>query len=115
MTDRRLVLVVGANRGIGLGVVRAFLAADWDVVATARHPEQAGALNDLAGGMGDRVRILPVDMGDAAAVDGFVPSHLAPALGGRSAASPGRVLRGRAGVSLGEPWTWGSYVVRVRA
>jgi NAD(P)-dependent dehydrogenase (short-subunit alcohol dehydrogenase family) len=84
MTDRRLVLVVGANRGIGLGVVRAFLAADWDVVATARHPEQAGALNDLAGGMGDRVRILPVDMGDAAAVDGFVPSHLAPALGGRT-------------------------------
>jgi NAD(P)-dependent dehydrogenase (short-subunit alcohol dehydrogenase family) len=81
MTDRRLVLVVGANRGIGLGVVNAFLAADWDVIATARRPAEARALHDMAA---ERVTILPVDMGDAAAVDGFVPALLAPALGGRT-------------------------------
>ena len=39
-----LALVVGANRGIGLGVATEFLARGWDVIATARRPEQALAL-----------------------------------------------------------------------
>lgn len=48
MADHRLALVVGANRGIGLGVVEAFLDHGWDVIATARHPDQATALRDVA-------------------------------------------------------------------
>lgn len=67
MTDKRLALIVGANRGIGLGVAEAFLAAGWDVVATARKPDEATALGDL----GERVTILPLDMSDPAALDGF--------------------------------------------
>jgi NAD(P)-dependent dehydrogenase (short-subunit alcohol dehydrogenase family) len=73
MADR-LALVVGGNRGIGLGVVGAFRSSGWDVIATARRPAEA-----LAG-----VTVLPVDMADAASVDGFVAEHLEPALGGRS-------------------------------
>jgi NAD(P)-dependent dehydrogenase (short-subunit alcohol dehydrogenase family) len=68
---------VGANRGIGLGVVEAFLSAGWDVIATARKPTAASELRGLVGD------VLPVDMADSASVDGFVPSALAPVLNGR--------------------------------
>jgi NAD(P)-dependent dehydrogenase (short-subunit alcohol dehydrogenase family) len=71
MTDHRLALVVGANRGIGLGVTEAFLSANWDVVATARRPEQATALRELADRHAGRVTILPLEMNDPAALDGF--------------------------------------------
>lgn len=71
MTDHRLALIVGANRGIGLGVTEAFLAAGWDVVATARQPARAQALNTLAARHPGRVAVLPLDMSDPAALDGF--------------------------------------------
>jgi NAD(P)-dependent dehydrogenase (short-subunit alcohol dehydrogenase family) len=71
MADHRLALVVGANRGIGLGVVRALLARGWDVVATARHPDQAKELRELANSHPGQVTITSLDMNDPAAVDGF--------------------------------------------
>ena len=74
MADRPLVLVVGANRGIGLGVVSAFLARDWDVIATARVPDAAADLRALAGRYPGRVEIQALDMSDGAGVDGFAAS-----------------------------------------
>jgi len=74
MADRSLALVVGANRGIGLGVVKAFLTRGWDVIATARAPDKAAELRALATQNPGRVEILPLDMADAAAVDGFATS-----------------------------------------
>jgi NAD(P)-dependent dehydrogenase (short-subunit alcohol dehydrogenase family) len=71
MTDKRLALVVGANRGIGLGVTEAFLAVGWDVVATARNPDQATALREVADRSAGRVTVLPLEMTDPAALDGF--------------------------------------------
>jgi len=71
MSDHRLALVVGANRGIGLGVVQAFLDHGWDVVATARHPEKARALRELAESHPGRVSIPALDMTDTGTVDGF--------------------------------------------
>ena len=71
MTDHRLALVVGANRGIGLGVTRQFLAHGWDVVATARDPANAAALHALAGAHLGRVSVPRLDMNDPAAIDGF--------------------------------------------
>src|SRR5215213_6663998 len=71
MADHRLALVVGANCGIGLGVVRALLARGWDVVATARHPDQAKELRELANSRPGQVTITSLDMNDPAAVDGF--------------------------------------------
>jgi NAD(P)-dependent dehydrogenase (short-subunit alcohol dehydrogenase family) len=41
------VLITGANRGIGLEFARAYAADGWDVIATARRPDQAIALNRL--------------------------------------------------------------------
>jgi NAD(P)-dependent dehydrogenase (short-subunit alcohol dehydrogenase family) len=71
MSDRPVALVVGANRGIGLGVVRAFLARDWNVIATARAPDAASDLKALAAAHLGRVDIQALDMADPAGIDGF--------------------------------------------
>jgi NAD(P)-dependent dehydrogenase (short-subunit alcohol dehydrogenase family) len=71
MAEHRLALIVGANRGIGLGVTKEFLAHGWDVIATARQPDKAAALHALESSHRGRVSIAQLDMNDAAAVDGF--------------------------------------------
>ena len=78
MAEHKLALVVGANRGIGLGVTQAFLSRGWDVVATARDVAKAAALRTLEETHPGRVAIAAVNMNDAAAVDGF-----AATLGGK--------------------------------
>lgn len=42
------VLITGANRGLGLEFCKQYAAADWRVIATCRHPVEAGALRELA-------------------------------------------------------------------
>jgi NAD(P)-dependent dehydrogenase (short-subunit alcohol dehydrogenase family) len=71
MAEHRLALIVGANRGIGLGVTKEFLAHGWDVIATARQPDKATALQALVASHPGRVSIPRLDMNDPAAVDGF--------------------------------------------
>lgn len=48
--DSTVALIQGANRGIGLGLVKALLSDPKVscIVATCRHPDRAGALNALA-------------------------------------------------------------------
>ncbi|MGI9330547.1 MAG: SDR family oxidoreductase [Gammaproteobacteria bacterium] len=46
--DKPTVLITGANRGIGLEFVRQFSEKGYNVIATARKPEKAEALNALA-------------------------------------------------------------------
>ncbi len=41
------VLITGANRGIGLALVKEYLALDWHVVACCRSPESAHELTEL--------------------------------------------------------------------
>ena len=48
MADPSLALIVGANRGIGLGVVKEMLRKGWSVIATARRPDEAKDLRALA-------------------------------------------------------------------
>lgn len=79
MAERPLALVAGANRGIGLGVVKEFLARGWDVIATARHPAEAKDLTTLAAAHPGRVDIRALDMNDPAGIDAF-----AAALKGRT-------------------------------
>jgi NAD(P)-dependent dehydrogenase (short-subunit alcohol dehydrogenase family) len=74
MAEHPLALIVGANRGIGLGVTRQFLAHGWDVIATARQPDAATALHDLAASHLGRVSVARLDINDTAAVDGFARS-----------------------------------------
>jgi NAD(P)-dependent dehydrogenase (short-subunit alcohol dehydrogenase family) len=71
MAEQKLALVIGANRGIGLGVVRVFLEHGWNVIATARDPAKATALHQLAAAHPGRVTIPLLDVNDPGALDGF--------------------------------------------
>ena len=46
--DPPTVLITGSNRGLGLEFARQYAARGWIVIATARQPEAADALNSLA-------------------------------------------------------------------
>ncbi|QCO66745.2 SDR family oxidoreductase [Luteimonas yindakuii] len=61
-TRTRICLVTGANRGIGLEFTRQLLARGDRVVATARQPGKATALNTLAGEYPGRLHVLPLDI-----------------------------------------------------
>ncbi len=56
------VLVIGASRGIGAGLVRGFLAHGWEVDATVRDEASPGEIADLA----DAVALHQLDVRDAA-------------------------------------------------
>ena len=64
MTAFRHALVTGANRGLGLELVRQLLAAGSHVVAACRHPGKATALNTLAGEYPGRLHVLPLDVAE---------------------------------------------------
>jgi len=60
----RRVVVTGANRGLGLEFARQLAARGDDVVAAARHPKTADALNKLASKSAGRVTVVRLDVGD---------------------------------------------------
>jgi NAD(P)-dependent dehydrogenase (short-subunit alcohol dehydrogenase family) len=66
--SRRRALIVGASRGLGLGLVARLLERGWDVTATVRRP--SAALADCAG-MGPLRIEAGVDIDDDAAVAGL--------------------------------------------
>lgn len=60
------VFITGSNSGVGLATTQLFLRKGWNVVATARHPEGAKELQELASGPnGNRLLILPLDLTNA--------------------------------------------------
>lgn len=48
LASAETVLITGSNRGIGLGLAKAYAARGWQVIATARSPARADELNALA-------------------------------------------------------------------
>src|SRR5512133_131150 len=64
---RNWVLITGCSTGIGRALVPLCREAGWGVVATARRPE---SLADLS--PGDDLRILPLDVTDAASIESAV-------------------------------------------
>lgn len=63
MSKVKTALIIGASRGLGLGLVKTLLADGWQVTATVRNPQAADALNALG-----KVRIEKLDMDDQQAV-----------------------------------------------
>lgn len=57
------VLITGANRGVGLGLVRRYLVRGDEVIATARRPAEATDLQEAARGTG-KLLVLPADVTD---------------------------------------------------
>lgn len=71
MADPSLAVVVGANRGIGLGVVKEMLRHGWSVIATARRPDAAAELRSLVAANPGKLEIVGLDMTDTGQVDAF--------------------------------------------
>ncbi len=61
------VLITGSNRGIGYSFARLYAERDWTVIATARHPEAAKELHDLAA-QHRNVIIETLDVADEASI-----------------------------------------------
>jgi NAD(P)-dependent dehydrogenase (short-subunit alcohol dehydrogenase family) len=61
-------LVTGANRGLGLEFARQYAAEGWQVIAACRAPKDARELQQIAAASGGRIRILEMDVTDAASV-----------------------------------------------
>ena len=60
-------LVIGASRGLGLGLVREYLRQGWDVVATVRGDGRTG-LHELADSADGRLTIEQLEITDAAQI-----------------------------------------------
>ncbi|KAI0029645.1 hypothetical protein K488DRAFT_80062 [Vararia minispora EC-137] len=73
-------LITGANRGIGLELVRQLaLDAANTVVACCRNPNTASGLGDLVASAQGRIHVIPLDVGDPASISSSV-SLAKPAL-----------------------------------
>jgi NAD(P)-dependent dehydrogenase (short-subunit alcohol dehydrogenase family) len=95
-----LALVVGANRGIGLGVVKEFLGRGWSVIATARHPEAAAELKSLTAAHSGNLELTGLDMTDITHVDALARAmkdrKLDAVLVNAGVAGPGHMSASRA-------------------
>ncbi|MCQ4313248.1 SDR family oxidoreductase [Pseudomonas stutzeri] len=58
------ILIIGASRGLGLGLAKQFASEGWQVIATLRDPQRADALKAIA-----NIRIEALDIDDPARVD----------------------------------------------
>jgi NAD(P)-dependent dehydrogenase (short-subunit alcohol dehydrogenase family) len=68
MTERPVVLVAGASRGLGLELVRQFVRRDWRVIATVRDLDRAQDLIRLQAERPDRIAISLLDIADQKSV-----------------------------------------------
>lgn len=62
------IFITGANRGIGLAVVARWLASDVLILAACRHPDHADDLQALRARHPDKLRLVPLDVRDDAAI-----------------------------------------------
>src|SRR5690606_41755182 len=64
----KTALIIGASRGLGLGLARQLSTTGWQVIATARDPQPATDLAAIPG-----VRVEALDVTDAAQVAALPP------------------------------------------
>ncbi|MCB2108053.1 MAG: SDR family NAD(P)-dependent oxidoreductase [Rhodobacteraceae bacterium] len=65
------VLITGANRGLGLGFVNAYLAGGWRVIAAVRDPAGAADLNRISGTAQGMVTVERCDLEDFTTIEGM--------------------------------------------
>ena len=64
MANSRTALIIGASRGLGLGLVQRLHEDGWHITATVRNPQQPGALANVPG-----VHIEQLEMNDTVQLD----------------------------------------------
>lgn len=64
MSTQRTALIIGASRGLGLGLVQRLHEDGWNVIATVRDASKPGALAELP-----NVRVEALEMNDTAQLD----------------------------------------------
>lgn len=74
MPEQKHMLIIAADRGIGLGLAREMTGRGWKVTGTRRHPKAEDGLAELARAEPERLRTGEVDTTDTASVDAFVAS-----------------------------------------
>ena len=84
------VLITGSNRGIGLEFARQYAARGWQVIATARRPDEAAELRRIAAAHPGNVLLETLDVASPASID---------ALARRLAGKPIDLLLHNAGIS----------------
>jgi NAD(P)-dependent dehydrogenase (short-subunit alcohol dehydrogenase family) len=68
MADRT-ALIVGASRGLGLGLVKELVGRDWTLIATLRTERSGAALRAFAEESGGKVRVEMLDLEDGGQID----------------------------------------------
>jgi NAD(P)-dependent dehydrogenase (short-subunit alcohol dehydrogenase family) len=70
--ERKTAIVVGASRGLGLGLAREFARRGWQVTATARNASSAGELADTFAASDEKIEVEQVDINLPDSVDSLV-------------------------------------------
>lgn len=68
----KTALIVGASRGLGLGLAKELAGRGWQVIATARTPGTAAGLAGAAAASGGRITVEACDLDSPASVDALV-------------------------------------------
>lgn len=63
------LLITGANRGLGLEIVKEFDARDWRILACCRNPGKADALQAIADKSSGRIQLYELDVSDFGAME----------------------------------------------
>jgi NAD(P)-dependent dehydrogenase (short-subunit alcohol dehydrogenase family) len=66
-----IVVISGANRGIGLELTRGCLERGHQVIAGTRHPAKSEELRELAGKFDGQLRVLELDISSDGSVESF--------------------------------------------
>ena len=70
MSTRERVLVTGANRGIGLGIVEQYLKrGNTHIFATCRNPDKATELKKLVDTYQGEITIIPLELSDSNSIE----------------------------------------------